>query len=171
MSYKEAFPDTIIRHRGLCRFNGLVTAINQWYVDDDYVTQMIGYEAKVPSPMGAEQDVKIQGTKDITGYVRFHLRVWLKVSNLRDVELIQDGKKLTLQEGQIRIVITPELELDWQNRFKGKGQWGNFLVWLDEFYRKHIIKYKIGDYWEDMLLIKSGQLAKVIKEHLGQEVM
>jgi len=42
---------------------------------------------------------------------------------------------------------------------------------LDAFYRDYIIKYKLADYWDDMILLKSGQLARVIKESLGQEVM
>jgi hypothetical protein len=76
-----------------------------------------------------------------------------------------------MQDGQIMIEIIPALDLDWQKRFSGPAPWKAFLAGLDSFYREYIIKYKIADYWDDMILLKSGQLARVIKESLGQEVM
>jgi hypothetical protein len=76
-----------------------------------------------------------------------------------------------VQDGQLLIEIEPTLVLDWQGRFSGSGPFAPFLRSLDEFYRKYIIKYTIVDYWEDMCLLKSLHLLRVVKQTLGQEVM
>ncbi len=165
-------PTTMIKHRGFFDYSKVLHAIRQWYVDDDYdVLDMPSYKQKFPGPTGVEHELKIHGEKNVTEYVKFHMDVFMRVYNMRDIEIIQDGRKIKLQDGQILFNVTPSLELDWQKRFTGPEPWKKFLEALDHFYRNYIIKYKIGDYWEDSALIKSGQLASVIKKTLGQEVI
>ena len=165
-------PVTLIKHRGFFNYSTLMQAIRKWYIDEDFdVLNLPSYKQKFPTPTGVEHEMKLHAEKNVTGYVRFHIDIFMRVYNMRDIEIIQDGKKLKLQDGQVQIEVIPKLELDWQKRFSGVGPWKKFLTALDEFYRNYIIKYKIVDYWEDMVLLKSGQLARVIKEALGQEVM
>ena len=165
-------PVTLVKHRGFFNYSNVLQAIRKWYVDDDYdVLNMPMYKQKFPTPTGVEHEVKIHGEKNVTEYVKFHMDIFLRVYNLRDIEIIQDGKKMKLQDGQVQVEVIPKLELDWQKRFIGPEPWKKFLKALDEFYRNYIIKYKIVDYWEDMVLIKAGQLVRVLKEALGQEVI
>lgn len=165
-------PVTLLKHRGFFNYSDLLHKIRQWYLDDDYdVLNMPSYKQKFPTLTGTEHELKIHGEKNVTEYVRFHMDVFMRVYNMRDIEIIQDGKKLKMQDGQVQIEIIPKLELDWQGRFKGSGVFKPFIEALDDFYRKYIIKYKIADYWEDMVLLKATQLARVIKETLGQEVI
>lgn len=172
MSTKEDFPVTLIKHRGFFNYSALLQSMRKWFVDDDYDVLNIGmHKQKGITPMGVEHEFKMHGDKAVTEYIRFHIDIVMRIYNMRDVEIIQDGKKLKLQDGQVQIEVIPALEFDWQNRFVGPKPWRNFLDALDKFYRKYIIKYKIGDYWEDMLLLKAAQLSKVIKENLGQEVL
>jgi len=169
---KFDMPVTLVKHRGFFNYSDLLQAIRKWYIDDDYeVLNMPMYKQKFPSSTGVEHEVKIHGEKNVTEYVKFHMDIFMRVYNLRDVEIIHEGRKLKMQEGQVQVEIIPVLELDWQSRFKGPKPWKDFLSALDEFYRNYIIKYKIVDYWEDMVLLKGSQLARVIKEALGQEVI
>ena len=165
-------PVTLVKHRGFFNYSQLLQAIRKWYIDDDYeVLNMPMYKQKFPSPTGVEHEFKIHGEKNVTDYVKFHMDIFMRVYNMRDIEIIQDGKKIKLQDGQVQVEVMPKLELDWQKRFSGPPPWKKFLQALDEFYRNYIIKYKIVDYWEDEVLLKSSQLARVIKEALGQEVI
>ncbi len=169
---KSDQPVTLVKHRGFFNYSDLLQAIRKWYIDDDYeVLNMPMYKQKFPTTTGVEHEFKIHGEKNVTEYVKFHMDIFMRVYNMRDVEIIHEGKKLKMQEGQVQIEVIPVLELDWQSRFKGPKPWKDFLSALDEFYRNYIIKYKIVDYWEDMVLLKSSQLARVIKEALGQEVI
>ena len=165
-------PVTYVKHRGFFDFEKLLRAIRQWFVDDDYdLINIPIHLQKFPTPTGLEHEFKFKCEKNVTDYIKFHMEVFMRAFNLRDVEIVHEGRKMKMQEGQIMIEIIPTLEFDWQNRFKGAGIWKPVLTALDEFYRNYIIKYKIADYWEDMILLKSSQLARVMRETLGQEVM
>lgn len=172
MSVKDDLPVLHIKHRGFFNYSELLQAIRQWYVDDDFTSiNMPSFRQKFPSPTGIDNEIEITGYKKVTEYVMFHVNVFIRVYNMRDIEIIQDGKKIKLQDGQVIVRVMTTLELDWQNRFQGPPRWQKFLSVLDDFYRNYIMKYKIQDYWEDMLLKKSSQLARLIKETLGQEVI
>ena len=162
-------PATIIKHRGFFNLDKVLKTITDWYKNEDFDEEfnITDYKYKIPSPSGAEYEIRISGKKKVTGYVMYEIRVILWVFDLREVELIKDGEKIKTNEGRIIVEIYPELHLDWQNRFGGN----KFLQRLQEFYHDYIIKYKIKDYWEDMCLIKAGQLIKLVQETLSQEVV
>ncbi|HLF54196.1 MAG TPA: hypothetical protein VI612_00560 [Candidatus Nanoarchaeia archaeon] len=161
-------PETIIRHRGFFNYSDLQRSIRKWFADEDFnVVEYPSLKQKFATPTGVEQEFKVKAHKNITGYIRFHIELLVRVYDLRDIEIIREGHKVQLQDGKIFAIITPTLEFDWQKRYGGS----KFLQALDDFYRNYIIKYKIKDYWEDMILIKSTMLAQMIKETLGQEVM
>ena len=165
-------PVQLIKHRGFFNYSDLLQAVRKWYIDEDFdVLDMPMYKQKFPGPTGTEHEFKMKGKKNVTEYVRYEIEFFMRVYNLRDVEIIQDGKKIKVQDGQIFFEISPVLELDWQGRFKGAGPFAPFIKALDEFYRNYIIKYTIVDYWEDLCLLKALQLTRLIKEKLGQEVM
>jgi hypothetical protein len=168
---KFPLPVTLIKHRGFFSYSDLLQAIIGWYAHDNYEVDMPMYKQKFPQVTGTEHEFKIHAEKKVTEYVKFHIDLFIRVYNMRDIEIIQEGKKMKLQDGQVQIEVIPFLELDWQKRFSGPPPWQNFLKALDDFYRSYIIKYKIVDYWEDMILLKSSQLGRVMKEALGQEVM
>ncbi|MEM3154781.1 MAG: hypothetical protein QW165_04445 [Candidatus Woesearchaeota archaeon] len=165
-------PVQIIKHRGFFNYSDFLQAVRKWFVDEDFdVLDMPMYKQKFPGPTGTEHEFKMRGEKKVTEYVKYKIDFFVRVYNMRDVEIIQDGKKLRVQDGQVQIEITPVLELDWQKRFKGPPPWKDFLNALDKFYRNYIIKYTIVDYWEDNCLLKALQLCKIIRQVLGQEVM
>lgn len=165
-------PVTLVKHRGFFDYSKLLQAIRQWYVDNEFDNFDIGsYKQKFPTATGTEHEAEMSGSKRVTDYFKIKIEIFMRVYNLRDIEIIQDGKKLKLQEGQVQIEVRPAYDLDWQKKFQGKGKWGDFLKALQEFYHKYIIKYKIGDYWEDMVMMKAGELVNVIKDALGQEVV
>lgn len=165
-------PPTYIKHRGFLDFEKLLKSIRQWFIDEDFGSINIPVHLqKYPTTTGVEHEFRYKCEKVVTEYVKFNFEIFMRAFNLRDIEIVHEGKKMKMQEGQIMIEIIPSLELDWQKRFSGPAPWKSFLAALDEFYRNYIIKYKICDYWDDMILLKSAQLARTIRETLGQEVM
>ena len=90
----------------------------------------------------------------------------MHVHNMNDVEIIKDGQKIKTSEAQVWVKIDPILELDWQDNFKG----GKFMKWLDKIFREKILKYKIGDYWEDIALAEGVSMAGAVRNALGVEI-
>lgn len=160
-------PGQLIRHRGFFNYEAIIKAINEWYLYEDINFNISAYKYKIPSPMGMDKEVKFKGDKKLSEYVKMGMDVRLQVFGMRDVELIQEGQKSVVQEGQLRITISPKIDFDWQGRYQGN----KFYKWLGDIMQKKILKYKIGDYWEDMVLLKAMELAKTIRTTIGQEVV
>ncbi|MBI4145969.1 hypothetical protein HY489_01380 [Candidatus Woesearchaeota archaeon] len=165
MGKKESMPETIVRHRGFFDFDKLINTIQDWYREEQYEYQVTEHKQKA-GDLGFEVRFLAQGNKKITEYVKFYMDVRIAIFGMRDVEVIQDGKKLKLQEGHALVEIMPFYELDWQERFGGS----KLAEWMGLMLEKYILKYKIGDYWEDMLLDSSTAFAHTIKHALGQEL-
>lgn len=170
---KQPFtPPVTVKHRGFFNFQEVITAIQDFFSENYYDTvQWAQYKFKIPSPAGAEYEIEVKGSRKVTEYVKFHQRVYLRVFDMREVEIVRDGKKVKTNDGRLHVEVKPTVEFDWQGRFKKGGAFGKFYQWLHDFFRGHIIKYKIEDYWIDNLLIEQGRLVKKIQATLGQEVM
>ncbi|RMD57563.1 hypothetical protein D6825_03620, partial [Candidatus Woesearchaeota archaeon] len=69
-------------------------------------------------------------------------------------------------EGNVQIEITPEIEFDYRGKFKGS----KLLDALGNFLRKHILKYKIKDYWYAKIVGEAEDLSSTIKKSLGSEI-
>lgn len=158
-------PSTNILHNGFFDSAALTNAIRDWYLKNDYYVGVPSYKQEIRET-GRKYDQEWTGQKKITEYVRYHVNVTVRVHGINDVEIIKDGQKIRTTEAQVIVKVDPILELDWQGKFKG----GKFITWLDKFYREKILKYKIGDYWEDMVLAEGGSMAGVIRNALGTEI-
>ncbi|PIN76012.1 hypothetical protein COV18_01145 [Candidatus Woesearchaeota archaeon CG10_big_fil_rev_8_21_14_0_10_37_12] len=168
MAHKSNTPTLYAKHRGFFDVEKVIKSVQNWYVENNFSTIHIPkYKQNFPKPEGIERQVEMHGEKKVTGYVKMHIDIILHFFYLRDIELVRDGKKVKLQEGSVNIEIAGVLELDWQNRFSGS----KFLEALDNFYRSYIIKYKIGDFWDDMVLDTEIEVMDLIKSELGAEVV
>ena len=158
-------PSTNIMHNGFFDSAALTNAIRDWYLKNDYFVQVPSYKQEIRET-GKKYDQDWEGNKKITGYVRYQVNVGVHVHNINEVEIVKDGQKIKTSEGQVWVKVDPILELDWQEKFKG----GAFMAWLEKFFREKILKYKIGDYWEDMVLAEGGSMASAIRNALGVDI-
>lgn len=169
---KGGLPKFTIKHRGFFTFNEVMDTIKSFFADNFYDSvKYEGYKYKIPSPAGAEYEIIIDASKKVNEYVKFGIRLFLRVFDMREVEIVQDGKKITTNEGKFHLEITSSRELDWQKRFEGYGVFQPFISWLDEFFRKNILKYKVDDYWDDKHAADVIGLTKAVQNALGQEVV
>jgi len=164
MSEKLSLPMMTIRHRGFFSQPDLLKVIQGWLMSDGWFPNVIFKEKA--ATLGKDFYILINAGKKMSEYVKFDLEVLIKIYGLREVELIKDGKKIKTGEGHVQIELVPTIELDWQNRFNGN----KFLQALHDLLRNHILKYKISDYWEDMMIMNMEDLARKIRDSLGQEV-
>jgi len=169
--FKAATPEgmpQIIKYDGICDIDGLYKLIQQWFVDQGFYFEEPTIKHKVPSPAGAEQDQDMRGWRNVNEYVRFNLKVYLKIRDLKEIEVIKEGKKKRLSKCRLRIYIAGDIELDWQGKFDKSP----FLQQLKKFYNKYIIKEDegiIGGVWWDQLYYRMFKLTTIIKEFLDME--
>lgn len=153
---------TIIKHRGFYDNTKVIRAIFNWYKHNDFYFDVEKYKLT-----GITLKYTFKGYKKVTEYLKWHMKCFLIIYQLEDVEVIKEGKKIKTNHGKFHAEITGILEVDWQERYKG----GKFVTFLGDFLRKYVLKYKIVDMWEDEVALKIDELAAVIKEALGQEVV
>jgi len=154
-----------IKYSGIFDFEGLMSLIRSWIINQGYEFHETGVKHKVPSPKGAEQEFAWWGWRKVNSYVKYHVDVWMKFNQLHDVEVVRDGKKEKLQSSTFQIEISGKMELDWGGRFGGS----RFLQALGDFYDKYIIGKDIDTIYSDQLYYRMYKLQGVIKEYLQME--
>lgn len=160
-------PLQIIKHRGFFDHEKLISTLQGWFFENGYDPAVNLKQKPSALRLGNDFIYKIKGNKKVTDYIKFYVEVSLKEYNVQSVELIQDGKKVKTNEGEILIEISGKQEADWQKRFAGKGA---FIKWLGDILEKRILKYRINDYYEDKLLAEVLGLVGLLRDTMGQEV-
>jgi len=159
---KVSFPKMFIKHKGYFDFNNLLQDIKSWFDENDY-----DFSAPKHKHKASEEEVKFEGERKITGYIKFVLTVAMRIWEFKEVEVIKEGKKVKANYGRVALEFTPAYVLDYEERIKK----GGLLQELQDFYHKYIIKRKIEDYWEDELMRQASGLISVIKKDLNYEAM
>lgn len=160
----RGMPLTFVKHRGLFSYAEFINGIRNWFRENNYEFHEPKHQWKAP-PEGVEVEIRINGNRKVNEYVKYHINMFLKIYDMKDVEVVKDGQKVKMQDGKVTVEISGKLELDWQNRFGGN----KFLQGLQDFLHQFIIKQDIGDHWEDDLLFKLMDLTRAIRTVLGQE--
>ncbi|MFH1787696.1 MAG: hypothetical protein ABH811_02815 [archaeon] len=121
------------------------------------------YEEKI---IGDAKNILVEwtGVRKVTDYFQFKIKTKFEVSKLKDIELVKDGKKEKMNEGQIKITIKGTLIRDHQGKFETSG----FQKFLRGYYEKWIIPSRI-DQFEEKLAGDCNDLMEQIKAYLALE--
>lgn len=156
-------PRVTLRYNGLFDFDGFYAAVVDWAKNYGYMWHEARYKHKVPSPAGAEQELTWEMTKNVTDYrkekITFDIHIW----DLLEVEVDSNGRKKSLSNARIHIVIEGKFEMDWQKRFTGR-----FGEKLGELYRK-IMQKEIETVYFDQLYYRMWNLHAVIKKYFDMQ--
>jgi hypothetical protein len=158
---------TEIKYQGVWDQMGLLKLIYKWLRDYHMRVVEKAYKHKVPNPFGEEDELKWEAERKINWYIRSIIGLEIHTWGVKDIEVVQGGKKVKLQEGRVQIVITYKLETDWNKRF-GKSKFGETLK---KFYERLIIRQYIDNIWEDQQHYHIYKLQRVIKEYLGMTTL
>lgn len=157
-------PISTIKYVGLIDERKLLTTIRAWLIDEGFEFKEPAYKNKV-SPEGLEIEIKIEGEKKVTSYVKFFITLQMWIREIKEVPVVKDGVQQLAKEGKVWIESSGYLELDWQDRFGGS----RFLQALQDIYHKIILKKTIEVKWWDALYYKIYKLNSVIRNALGFE--
>ena len=122
----------IIKYKGLFDFDGLYNLISQWIKSSGFWFHEKTYKHKVPSPAGAEEEIIFQGTREKTELYKHTIDVYIHIWDMTEVEVEIGGKKKTLTNARIEIVINGLIEVDYDNKFQKNA----FLAGLFNFYTR-----------------------------------
>jgi len=157
-------PPHILKFVGIFDYDGLYKLITNWFIDYGYLMEEGTWKHKVPTPDGAEQEVDFSGWKKINEYIRYWVSVYFKVMDLKDVNIVQDGVKKTMQTGQFTIEFRGQVEKDFPGVVNSK-----FGEFLQDFWDKYLLKKDMDSVWSDQLYYIVYKLHTDIKEFIGME--
>jgi hypothetical protein len=164
MPTKVTTPTSTIKYVGFVDERKLLTTIRAWLISDGFEFKEPTYKNKT-SAEGLDIEIKIQGEKKVTSYVKYWIDIQMWIREIKEVPVVKDGVQQLAKEGKVWIETSGYLELDWQNRFGGS----KFLQALQDIYHKAILKKTIEVKWWDNLYYKIYKLNSVIRNTLGFE--
>ena len=151
-----------IKMNGIFDFKGLYHVMHDWFVDRGYYFEETLYKHKVPSPAGAEQTINWSGWKKVNEFVKYWIKLYIKVWDMKQLEVVKNGEKKILTKARLRIFFEGEIEFDYAKRFSGN----KFLQSLQDIYLNYIIKKDLQNIYEDQLWYVIYKLHRVTKEFL-----
>lgn len=151
-----------IRFHGLFDWEGLYYSIADWYKRYRFYLIEEMYKHKVPTPMGAEQELHWYGTLDVTEFVQFRIDVDFHLWEMTEVEVVRNGKKKLLTNARLEIKIRGKYIFDYHNKFE-KNKFTRVLLtlWLSYLYRREATTL-----WADTLYYRMLGLVAHIKKYL-----
>lgn len=154
-----------IKHYGIFDLQGLYQMIYNWLVDRGFEVRELKVKHKVPSAAGEEDEIWWDAWINETDYIKNWISLIFFFYDIKEVEVVKEGKKKKLTRARILIELNGKVETDWQGKWKRNA----FLSNLQKFYEKFVIKKDIDNIWWDKLYYNMLKLQTAIKEYLDQE--
>lgn len=130
-------PKITLKYDGLFDFEGLYAAITDWAKNYGFLWHESDYKHKVPSPNGAEQEMRWIIEKNVTDYIQYEITFDVHMWDMQELEIEQDGLKKPIVKARIYIIIKGKMVYDWQEKFSGSkfteklGDWYNKIMQKD----------------------------------------
>lgn len=150
-----------LSYEGLFDLHELYSLINQWLKDKGFDLREQRNQEQV-RPNGKFIEVEMLPWKRITDYARHVIRLNIKVLNMKDVVVDEDGKRMKLNKGTIRMVMDGYLDTDYEDRWESKPFYFFIRTLFDKFvYRTYSTQY------EELLVENCLQLHSAMKAFLN----
>lgn len=163
MSENIKLGTTRIRYEGIFDWNELYNLIHGWMKSHAYLTTESKHEKK-PETYGNKLTFGAEGIRKESGYVKHSLSIKIKIYHMEEVDIVKNNQKQKKDKtGMMVIDITPELILDWQNKWKG-----SFKEKARKFSHDYLIKGRIEE-WKEKLYYEVYGLHTQIKDMLNLE--
>lgn len=157
-------PKITLKYDGLFDFEGLYAAITDWAKNYGFLWHESDYKHKVPSPNGAEQEMKWIIEKNVTDYIQYQIIFDIHLWDMQELEIEQDGLKKPIVKARIYIIIKGKMVYDWQKKFSGS----KFTEKLGDWYNK-IMQKDIGAKYIDPLYYRMWNLHAVIRKYFDMQ--
>jgi len=86
--------------------------------------------------------IDMRPEKTISDYVKFKLKIVAKFSNITDIEVTVDGKKVNVQKGSVKISYTGIIITDYEGDWKSTAWW----QFMKTLYDKYVFKLHESEY-------------------------
>ena len=164
MSEKDTIFASKIKSTGIFSFKDFYKFCYDWLSEETILD--ISEDKYVEKLSGDLKNIEIEwtGTREITDYFKFEIKVKFRIDTLKNVEINQDGKKIKTNEGAAEVSVKGTLVRD----YKGKFEANAFYKFLRGIYERWVIPSRIKEY-ETKLLGDCDEFLSQAKAYLDLE--
>ncbi len=159
-----------ITYKEIFSMKFLYTVIHEWLMLNNYADAMGEPMHQFIEVMYFERRLDVRELRiwwraykqPVAGsYYRYRLRIDYRIINMVNVEVVRNGRKMKVQDGEVTIEIHPTLELDYESRWEKHP----ILKWVEEIYRTRLIYKRIEEHKRE-LYKEAYRLHGFIKKYL-----
>lgn len=143
MSEKKLVIDQLkLTYVGIFDLNGFYRTIDGWFYEKGYDKwEHKNYEQVLPT--GKDIEVELLPWKKTTEYFKNIIKIRLKFTGVKDVEIEKQGIKLKLNQGKAMVVIDGYLESDYENKWEKKPLFFLIRTIFDKFiFKRYFNQYE-----------------------------
>jgi hypothetical protein len=132
----ETWP-AIVRYDGVFDWDGLYKSIINYLRRQNYWFYEKVYKSKPWSPIGTELVLKWEAHRKLDEYYQYQLIFEWHFMDFHYVDVIREGKKVTLTKAYFWVDIRGSIVTDWQGMESSESA-GTVTKFLGKFFRKHV---------------------------------
>jgi len=161
---KDTIFSSSISYNGIFKFSEFYLFCYQWLTEETGLD--ISEDTYKETIKGSAKDVKVEwtGTKKITDYFKFEVKVVFEIVSMSEVEIQKAGEKIKTNKGKIKIKAKGNLVKDYEGKFEKDA----LRKFLRSIYEKWIITSRIRQF-EEKLFEECDEFMNQTKAFLALE--
>ncbi len=150
-----------ITYKGLYNMKELYIFLDKWFLEKGYGKEELKNFEEV-TEKGKSTIIELEPMKKVSDYVKLKQKVKILCFDMKDVEVDIDGKKQTLQEGEIKITFESKMITDYEHKWEMKPVYFFFRTVMD----KYVFKGLLHKY-EEIAIKDCKDLIQEVKAYLN----
>ncbi|MEE9525210.1 MAG: hypothetical protein V3V78_01215 [Candidatus Woesearchaeota archaeon] len=152
MAEKKLVIDQLkLTFEGLFDLNGLYRSIDAWFYEKGYDKfEKKNYEQVLPT--GKDIEIELMPWKKTTDYFKNILRIRMKFTNVKEIEVEKQGIKLKLQQGRVMMIFDAYLESDYEHKWDERPMFFFLRTLFDKYvfkgYFRKAEKWLVNDLYQ-----------------------
>lgn len=164
MAEKDKVFSNKIKYKGIFPFPEFYKFTYDWLIDetglviseDKYKEKLTGDTKKI--------DIDWTGKRDLTDYFRFIAEIKFRIIGLTKVQVMQEGKKIETNKGEIEISVEGYLIRDYKSKFEKSA----VRKFLRAIYEKSVISARIEQF-EEKIIEECSEFLSQLKAYFDLE--
>ncbi len=107
----------------------------EWLESKNYTVTEKKYSEKI-TESGRELEIEWEADRDIDEYSKYWLKIKWKLQGVVDVEVQQEGAKVKMQQGEITMEVTAQIETDYDDKWEATPM----MRFMRRFYEHYLYK-------------------------------
>jgi len=164
MAEKDTIFSSKTKYDGIFSFKDFYKFCYDWLTDETGLDVAEEKYAEKLSGNTKNIDIEWTGTRKVTDYFKFEIKVAFRIVALKEVEVQEGGTKIKTNKGSVEVKIKGTLIRDYEGKFETKA----FQKFMRSIYEKWIITSRINEY-EDKLAGDCDEFLNQAKAYLDLE--